>query len=177
MSAAPAPALSRTCPIARPVPPPRATLLLHVALVALWAMACGPIEDPRFASPAQTWQTYARALAAGDVEASWACFSSSYREREYGGDIRLWRAEVEGMTGNAKRAEKRCEIVEERVISQRLAYLLFDGGTLGPGRSSPFVYMLRDEGEWKMTSHLDMVFHRELERAIETGEYRLPERR
>jgi hypothetical protein len=136
--------------------------------------ACSHRDDGRYASPAQTWQTYAAAVDSGHVDKSWACFSRSYRDHEFGGDAAAWAARIQAMDAVEKRGYKRFEIAEERVINQRLAYLLFDPGTLTPGHPSPFAYFLREDAGWKLTAHLDTVFHRELEGAIERGEYRLP---
>ena len=74
---------------------------------------------------------------------------------------------------------ERREIVEEREINKRIAYLLFDIDT-GKGESPtpPYFYFLRendqDNNGWKITSYLDSTFHQELERAIESGEYSVP---
>lgn len=144
-----------------------------VALALAWA-ACSS-SDPQHSTPALTWKTYVRAVTDGDAQASWACFSPSYQSHQFGGDPTQWAAELERMGADTKRANKRCAIVEERILTKRLAYLLFDADTLPPDRRSPFVYFLRDRGDWRMTSHVDTVFHRELERAIARGEYRLPQ--
>ena len=139
-------------------------------------LACGPSEDPRYSSPALTWQTYARAVAGGDAAAAWDCFSSSYQALQYEGDAGRWAAELERRGPELKRDYQRREIAEERILGKRLAYLLFDSSTVSGAGASPFVYFLREVDGWKMTTHLDAVFHRELEGAIERGEFRLPER-
>lgn len=157
---------------------PRLSALPLVALVAalLGDAACGPSADARYNSPALTYRTYARAVAAGDAEAAWACFSPSYQSLQYDLDPGRWRAEFKRRWAELKRAEERREIAEERVLNERLAFLLFDAATMTSDKESPFVYFLRDSQGWKMTTHLDTVFHRELERAIARGEYRLPRR-
>jgi len=158
-------------PLRRSWVPPLITLVL---LALGWA-ACGPADHPRFSSPALTWQTYVQAVSHGDAEAAWVCFSPSYQNHQYNGDVSRWTTELASQGADMKRGNKRCEIVEERVLSPRLAYLLFDTGTLPSNRKSPFVYFLRGPQGWKMTTHLDTVFHRELEQAIARGEYRLPD--
>ena len=151
-------------------------VLLKLALVALslsWA-ACSP-SDPQYSTPALTWKTYVRAVAHGDAQAAWACFSPSYQSYQYGADPTQWATELERQGADMKRGNKRCAIVEERILTKRLAYLLFDADALPSDRKSPFVYFLLDRGNWRMTTHVDTVFHRELERAIARGEYRLPD--
>ena len=74
---------------------------------------------------------------------------------------------------------ERREIVEEREINKRIAYLLFDIDT-GQDESPtpPYFYFLRGNDRdyigWKITSYLDSTFHQELERAIASGEYSVP---
>ena len=69
----------------------------------------------------------------------------------------------------------RREISEEEIINDQIAYLLFDPTPLESERQSPFFYFIRENKEWKITTHLDSTFHQALERAIEQGEYKLPE--
>ena len=154
-----------------------AAVLLAVSLLAvsLLAGACSPADESRFASPSQTWNTYRQAVADGDAASAWTCFSASHQTLQYGGDLAAWQAEMSRRGDELKRENKRREIEEERVLNKRLAYLLFDAGTLPSDRVSPFAYFLREEGGWKMTTHLDTVFHHELERAIARNEYHLPQ--
>ncbi|MFH1569452.1 MAG: hypothetical protein ABIL09_15760, partial [Gemmatimonadota bacterium] len=110
----------------------------------------------------------------GDAGATWDCYSASYRSQILGGDRAAWEATFQRQLPELKRAEKRREIVQERVINARLAYVLFEPSTLPDASASPFFYFLKDAEGWKITSHLDTLFHAELERAIASGEYRLP---
>lgn len=128
--------------------------------------------DQRFSHPAQTFQTYKYAIENNDFDLLWECFDSSQMEGEDRQDfVEQWRqktpAEIKG--------HLRREIAEERIINERIGYLLFDSSTLGDERSSPFFYFLRDSSGWKITSHLDSTFHQELEQAIERGEFKLPD--
>jgi membrane peptidoglycan carboxypeptidase len=79
------------------------------------------------------------------------------------------------MPSEKTRALLRREITKEEVINDQIAYLLFDPTTLENERQSPFFYFIREEGGWKITTHLDSTFHQALEKAIETGDYKLPE--
>ena len=128
--------------------------------------------DQRFSHPAQTFQTYKDALENSDFDLLWECFSSSQMEGEdRQGFVERWQQK----TPAEIKAQLRREIAEERIINERIGYLLFDSSTLGDERTSPFFYFLRDSSGWKITSHLDSTFHQELEQAIERGEYKLPD--
>ena len=61
-----------------------------------------------------------------------------------------------------------------KTINQRIGYLLFDPTTLNSPQASPFFYFIREPEGWKLTTHLDSLFHRELEQAIAKGEFKLP---
>ena len=144
-------------------------LLLCLALV----LGCNSEDiDQRFSHPAQTFQTYKYALEDRDFDLLWECFNSSQREGEDRQDfVERWRQK----TPAEIKAQLRREIAEERIINERIGYLLFDSSTLGDERASPFFYFIRDSSGWKITSHLDSTFHQELEQAIERGEYKLPD--
>ena len=127
--------------------------------------------DQRFAHPAQTFQTYKDAIENSDFDLLWECFNSSQMEEENRHSfVERWRQK----TPAEIKVHLRREIAEERIINDRIGYLLFDSSTLGDERMSPFFYFLRDSSGWKITSHLDSTFHQELEQAIERGEYKLP---
>ncbi|MDE2742012.1 MAG: hypothetical protein OXI58_10510 [Gemmatimonadota bacterium] len=146
-------------------------LQLFVCLALLYGCASED-TDQRFANPAQTFQTYKRALENSDFDLLWECFSSS---QVVGEDrqsfVERWRQK----TPAEIKVQLRREIAEERIINERIGYLLFDSSTLGDERASPFFYFIRDSSGWKITSHLDSTFHQELEQAIERGEYKLPD--
>lgn len=144
-------------------------LLLCLALV----LGCNSGDiDQRFSHPAQTFQTYKYALENRDFDLLWECFNSSQREGEdRRGFVERWQQK----TPAEIKAHLRREIAEERIINERIGYLLFDSSTLDDERASPFFYFLRDPSGWKITSHLDSTFHQELEQAIERGEYKLPD--
>jgi hypothetical protein len=134
--------------------------------------ACGS-EDAAFATPAATFKTYKRAIAAGDLELLWSCLSASYRSSVYNGDraalAREWQEHPEELQSALRR-----EIAQEKPINDRIGYLLFDPTTLNSPQTSPFFYFIREEEGWKLTTHLDSLFHRELEQAIAKGEFKLP---
>lgn len=128
--------------------------------------------DQRFSHPAQTFQTYKYALENRDFDLLWECFNSSQvGEEDRQSFVERWRQK----TPAEVKTYLRREIAEERIINERIGYLLFDSSTIGDERTSPFFYFLRDSSGWKITSHLDSTFHQELEQAIERGEYQLPD--
>jgi hypothetical protein len=134
--------------------------------------ACGN-EDAAFATPAATFKTYKRAIAAGDLDLLWSCLSTSYRNSVYNGDraalAREWQEHPEQLQSALRR-----EIAQEKPINDRIGYLLFDPTTLNSPQTSPFFYFIREDEGWKLTTHLDSLFHRELEQAIAKGEFKLP---
>jgi hypothetical protein len=137
----------------------------------LWLAACQQ-SDRRFADPAATYRTYRESLAAGDFGRAWSCYTSRYREAALG-DSAAW---VEGRRQRpaAVEAELRREVAAERVINARIAYLMFDQSTLDSPQASPFCYFVHEPTGWMMTTHLDTLFHQELEKAIAKGEFSLP---
>ena len=141
-------------------------------LCALSALVGCHREDPAFASPAATFKTYKNALAAGDMDLLWSCLSASYRASAYGDDRAALTREWEKDPRPLKAALRR-EIAGEQLINERIGYLLFDATTLAP-QVSPFFYFIREPEGWKITTHLDSLFHRELEQAIARGEFKLP---
>ena len=147
------------------------TLQLFLCFALLYGCASQD-TDQRFSHPAQTFQTYKSALENRDFDLLWECFNASQQEGEGRQDfIERWQQK----TPTEIKAQLRREIAEERIINERIAYLLFDSSTLDDERTSPFFYFLRDSSGWKITSHLDSTFHQELEQAIERGEYKLPD--
>ena len=145
-------------------------LQLFFCLVLLYGCNSEDI-DQRFSYPVQTFQTYKYALENRDFDLLWECFNSSQRGEDRQGFIERWQQK----TPAEIKAQLRREIAEERIINERIGYLLFDSSTLGDERTSPFFYFLHDPSGWKITSHLDSTFHQELEQAIERGEYKLPD--
>jgi hypothetical protein len=148
--------------------------LVQRAIIAGWLLAvagCGE-TDPHFISPAATFETYQRALASRDMELLWACYSETFKAglpEGHQGWAREWMQKTDAQLA----AEQRRQIADERLINERIGYLLFDPTTLESKQASPFFYFIREKGDWKLTTHLDSVFHRELERAIERGEFEL----
>ena len=169
------------------ITPTKSLTLLKILIRALHTMVLQPFlcivlfiffgchseeVDQRFSHPAQTFQTYKYALENSDFDLLGECFNSSQMEGEdRQGFAERWRQK----TPAEIKAHLRREIAEERIINERIGYLLFDSSTLDDERTSPFFYFLRDSSGWKITSHLDSTFHQELERAIERGEYKLPD--
>ncbi|MBM3278801.1 MAG: hypothetical protein FJY95_12090 [Candidatus Handelsmanbacteria bacterium] len=144
---------------------------LLLAALTLFA-ACGG-EDPAFSTPAATFKTYKNAIAAGDLDMLWSCLSANYQNTVYQGDraalAREWREHPEQLQSALRR-----EIAQEKPINDRIGYLLFDSTTLASPQTSPFFYFIREGKGWKLTTHLDSLFHRELEQAIAKGEFKLP---
>jgi hypothetical protein len=87
--------------------------------------------------------------------------------------MKAWAQEFGSNPSYLKSIQRR-EINAERTINARIGYLLFDATTLDSPQQSPFFYFLREKSGWKITSHLDTVFHRELEESITRGEFTLP---
>jgi hypothetical protein len=130
--------------------------------------------DPRFAAPSLTFKTHQEALAARDLELLWSCYSTSYK-KSTNSNYSTWAREWQQKSEIWVKAELRREIIDERIINDRIGYLLFDSSTLRSPQTSPFSYFVREPEGWKMTTHLDSVFHRELEQAIARGEFELSE--
>lgn len=135
-------------------------------------VACSS-EDPAFSTPAATFKTYKHAIATGDLDLLWSCLSTSYQSSVYKGDraalAREWKEHPEQLQSALRR-----EIAQEKPINGRIGYLLFDPTTLNSPQASPFFYFIREAEGWKLTTHLDSLFHRELEQAIAKGEFKLP---
>ena len=139
------------------------------------AVVCGCADDdPRFATPFATFKTHQQALADRDLELLWSCYSESFRASVYRGDYATWAQEWQQKDEQQIEAQLRREIAEERIINERIGYLLFDASTLGSPQESPFSYLIHEPDGWKITTHLDSLFHGELERAIDSGEFSLP---
>jgi len=152
----------------------RGYVLALTLLIGAFPSGCSK-TDLRFASPAATFKTYQKALATRDLDLLWSCYSDTYKASlapDRDAWIRAWEQKSDAQIA----AELRREIAEEQTINDRIGYLLFDATTLESKQASPFFYFMRDQGSWKITTHLDSVFHRELERAINRGEFKLPDR-
>ena len=130
-------------------------------------------EGP-FSSPYATFKTRQQALAAKDFDLLWSCLSTNYKTGLYKGDFETWKQEWDQKGDDAIESELRREVADERLINQRIGYLLFDSSTLDSSRASPFFYFIREPEGWKVTTFLDSVFHQELEQAISRGEFLLP---
>jgi len=155
----------------------RYPLLLRPVLtglvLALICSGCGR-ENRRFSSPSATFDTYCQALESRDFELLWSCYSETYRAQlpvDYPAWSQAWRQKTDPQL----KAELRREIAAEETINDRIGFLLFDATTLESRQTSPFFYFIREADGWKITSHLDSLFHQELERAIERGEFVLPD--
>lgn len=148
-------------------------LAAAVGLAGLSSICGCAREDPRFSTPATTYQTYREAIASADAEASWACLSGGYRTLEFGGSFARWEDTLAVRQVAMAQDLRRREISREQEINARLGYLQFDPSTVGE-RSGTFFYFLRDSEGWKITSHLDTLFRVELEGAIDRGEFQLP---
>ncbi|MCC7264104.1 MAG: hypothetical protein IT369_16460 [Candidatus Latescibacteria bacterium] len=139
----------------------------------LIALAACNREDAAYATPSATFRTYKKALVAGDLDLLWSCLSTSYRNTVYKGDraalTKAWQEHPEQL-----QTVLRQEITQEKPINNRIGYLLFDPATLSSPQASPFFYFIREPEGWKITTHLDSLFHQELEQAIAKGEFKLP---
>ena len=134
-------------------------------------LSCGS-QNEQFETPYDTFRTHQKAIKEGDLDLLWRTYSLAYRDQQVRASWRrLWRE----MPSEKTTALLQREISEEEIINDQIAYLLFDPTTLESERQSPFFYFIRENKEWKITTHLDSTFHQALERAIEQGEYKLPE--
>ena len=148
--------------------------LARWTLAAFWILTvagCGE-TDLRFVSPAATFETYQQALANRDMELLWSCYSETYKAGLPAGH-QGWTREWMQKTDAQLAAERGRQIAAERLINERIGYLLFDPTTLESKQTSPFFYFIQEKDGWKLTTHLDSVFHRELEQAIDRGEFQL----
>ena len=104
----------------------------------------------------------------------WSCYSESYKQRMFSNDFAAWSRTWQERDPAWIEAELAREIIDERVINERIAYLHFEPSTLQSRQATPFFYFLKEADGWKMTTHLDSLFHQELERAIAEGQFSLP---
>ena len=145
-------------------------------LILLSLSGCGGEDETEgpFSSPYATFKTRQQALAAKDFDLLWSCLSTNYKMGVYKGDFETWKREWSQKGDGAIENELRREVTDERLINQRIGYLLFDTSTLDSSRASPFFYFIREPEGWKVTTFLDSVFHQELEQAISRGKFLLP---
>ena len=148
-------------------------ILRWLLLISLAGIAGCHGENPAFSTPAATFKTYKKAIGGGDLDLLWACLSTSYRASIYKDDraalAKAWKENPEQLQSTLRR-----EIAQEKSINGRIGYLLFDPTTLNSPQASPFFYFIREDEGWKLTTHLDSLFHHELEQAIAKGEFKLP---
>lgn len=147
---------------------PRLRRVALCALICLPLTGCSHDPDPEFASPAATFATYQRAIRNGDLDLLWSCYSTGYRQHLSGGR-EAFEARWHDRSPQDRQAELGREVAEEKIIDGKIAYLLFDSTTLPNPSDSPFFYLVREDQGWFLTSHLDGVFHRRLEQALEAG--------
>lgn len=140
------------------------------ALVVAGLAACGGAD---YDTPASTLRTYQDAIRAGNAPGGWACFSRGYQAQTPGGYAE-WQKDWSQRPAAARDLEAGRRIALEKVINQRVAFILLQTENLPPRPGGPFVYFVREAEGWKMTSHMDTTFHHELEAAIARGEFRLP---
>ena len=131
------------------------------------------MAKPGFTSPAVTYGTYVQAVLDGDADGVWECFSASYRASEYGGERSAWQVKWQSSRDELVDQARRRQIADERIISERIGYVLVDASTLTSPQQSPFYYFLREPDGWKMTSFTDSTFHAELENSIERGKFEI----
>ena len=156
---------------------PLKTLIMKLLPRALGALLFGILlscssQDGQFETPYDTFRAHQQAIKEGDLDLLWKTYSQAYRDQQVRAN---WRRQWREMPSEKTTALLRREISKEEVINDQIAYLLFDPTTLENERQSPFSYFIRENGRWKITTHLDSTFHQALERAIEQGEYKLPE--
>jgi hypothetical protein len=147
-----------------------ARVLLPLLGLLLWG--CSDGGQP-YQSPAETYRTYTQAVDDDQPERVWACFSSGYREHSWDNDLDKWLEEWPAQRPGRLHAVDSLQILQERIINHTLGFLQFDETTV-PSGESPFFYFYHDPDGWKVTSHLDPLFRRALEKAVEEGEYPLP---
>lgn len=145
-------------------------------LVAGLLNNCGDVpENIKYASPASTYKTYRRAIDSNEANSAWDCLAVTYQRSSFGGELMQWKEQWPKKQLALQHDLSRREIIEEREINDRIAYLLFDTKLTKKERPTPpYFYFLREKNGWKITSYLDSTFHQELERAIEKGEYSVP---
>ncbi len=133
-------------------------MLLAGLFSALIWLGCGDRTggETAYSTPAATFKTLTQALSTDVLK----------------GDQAAWVEQMQRDPAQIKAITRR-EITAERAINERIGYLLFDPSTLPTPRQSPFFYFIREAQGWKITSHLDTVFHRELEEAIQKGQFKL----
>ena len=137
--------------------------------------ACGEEPPSQFSKPSLTFKHHQQALAAKDLETMWSCYSQSYKQRMFSNDFAAWSRTWQERDAVWIEAELAREIIDEREINERIAYLHFEPTTLQSRQASPFYYFLKEVDGWKITTHLDSLFHQELERAIADGQFSLPD--
>lgn len=149
---------------------------LALPLIAVLLTNCNDLpEDIKYASPASTYKTYRRAIDANEANSAWDCLAVTYQSSSFGGELKQWKEQWPQKQLALQDDLSGREIIEEREINNRIAYLLFDiSGTKRERSTPPYFYFLREKNGWKITSYLDSTFHQELERAIEKGEYSVP---
>ena len=141
----------------------------------LWGIlaSCGEVGPVEYASPGNTYETYVKRLLADDTAGIWQCYSEPFRLAKYQADFKTFEAELQQTSTKLKHEARRREIIEERIIGDRIGFVRFDATTLPDSRTSHFFYFILETGGWKVTSYLDSTFHSELERAIERGDFDL----
>jgi hypothetical protein len=140
---------------------------------ALWVAAVFACGGADYGTPASTLRTYQDAVRSNDPQASWACFSRGYQAQAPGGYL-AWQKDWGQRPAAARELEGGRTVALERVINEKVAFILLQTENLPPRPGGPFVYFVREADGWKMTSHMDTTFHHELETAIARGEFRLP---
>lgn len=146
---------------------------LVVAVACLLGGAACSRSGDRFASPGATLQTYRSAVEKGNPAQIWSCYSQGY-QRQVAGGFATWSEEWQRRPPAETAAEANRPVAVEKVINDRIAFILFETTGARPRQANPFFYFVHEPEGWKITSHLDSTFHRELERAIERGEFKLP---
>ena len=147
---------------------------LHVLMLfVLVAPACR--ERGQFGTPSETFYTYHRALERRDTRLEWACYTDSYRT------MVMDRAGTDGYRGWAKRAKRRDEttrqslmgkqVVDEKIFGSDAAYLVLEPKE---GGQMEFMYLMKVENAWKITSFLDEHFREAVEDAVRRGAIGVP---
>ena len=141
----------------------------------LWGIlaSCGEVGPIEYASPGNTYETYVNRLLADDTAGIWQCYSEPFRLAKYQADFKAFEAEHQQTATQLKHQARRREIIEERIIGDRIGFVRFDATTLPDPRTSHFFYFILETDGWKVTSYLDSTFHAELEQAIERGDFDL----
>ena len=151
----------------------RRTLLRVLMLLVLAAPACR--ERGQFGTPSETFYTYHRALERRDTRLEWACYTDSYRtmlmDRTGVGGYRAWAKKAKHRDETTRQSLMGKQVVDEKVFGSDAAYLVLESTE---GGQTEFMYLMKIENAWKITSFLDERFREAVEDAVQRGAIGVP---